>query len=79
MRFLVLEENERIVRIYQKFFDTKGDQVDFVANEHSCFEKFMSQNDFDYIILEKSTKIDNMYLEDKIREENPLQKILFLA
>ena len=78
MRFLVLEENARILRIYQKFFDAKGYQVDFVDDEYSCFERFVGLNDYDYIILEKSSKIDNMYLEDKIREENPLQKILFL-
>ena len=79
MRFLVLEANERIIKIYQKFFDSKSYQVDFANSEESCFEKFSCFNDFDYIILEESRKIGNLYLEDKIREIKPLQKILFLS
>ena len=79
MRFLVLEANERIINIYQKFFDSKSYQVDFADSEESCFEKFSCFNDFDYIILEESRKIGNLYLDDKIREINPLQKILFLS
>ena len=77
MRFLILEGNERIIRIYQKFFDSKNYHVDFVSDSQTCFEKFSSEI-YDYIILEQSTRILNMNLEDKIREKNPLQKILFL-
>ena len=77
MRFLILEDNERIIRIYQKFFDSKNYHVDFVSDAQMCFEKFSSEI-YDYIILEQSTRILNMNLEDKIREKNPLQKILFL-
>ena len=79
MRFLVLEENQRILRIYQKFFDAKGYQVIFTDNGYSCFERFSGQDSFDYIILDKSRKLGSMFLEDKIREINPLQKILFLS
>ena len=79
MRFLVLEENQRILRIYQKFFDAKGHQVIFAENGESCFERFSEEDTFDYIILDKSTKLGNMLLEDKIRIINPLQKILFLS
>lgn len=78
MKFLILEDNERITRIYQKFFDTKNFPVEFAKDSHSCFEKFATTGNYDYIILEKSIKIDNLQLEDKIREVNPLQKILFL-
>ena len=79
MRFLVMEANERIIKIYQKFFDSKSYQVDFAENEESCFRKFSCLDDFDYIVLEGSTKLGDMYLEDRIREINPLQKILFLS
>lgn len=78
MKFLILEDNERITKIYQKFFDTKNFPVDFAKDQYSCFEKFATAGNYDYIILVKSIKIDNLRLEDKIREINPLQKILFL-
>ena len=81
MKFLVLENNERIMRIYQKIFISKEYQVDFVEDELNCFKKFNKSlmDCYNYIILEKSIKIDNLPLEDKIREVNPLQKILFLS
>ena len=78
MKFLILENNERITKIYQKFFDTKNFPVEFAKDENMCFEKFASAGNYDYIILEKSTKMGNLSLEEKIREINPLQKILFL-
>lgn len=79
MRFLILEDSERICRIYQKFFDTKNYHVDFVKNAHMCLEKFTNLENYDYVILEKPSKIDEFQLEDKISEINPAQKILFLS
>jgi len=81
IKFLVLEDNARVRRIYQKFFISKEYQVEFVEDESNCFKKFNESllDGYNYIILEKSIKIGNLPLEDKIREINPLQKILFLS
>ena len=78
MKFLVLEDNERIIRIYKKFFDSKGYQVDFVSNQESCFRE-ISCSEVDYVILEGSDVTTNHIVEEKIKEINPLQKTLFLS
>ena len=79
MRFLVLEENERIIRIYQKFFDSKALHVDFVNDEEACFRKITEVGNYDYVVLEGTTPNENLVLEEKIKGINSLQKTLFLS
>ena len=79
MRFLVLEENERIIRIYQKFFDAKEFHVDFANDEKDCLQKIACLADYDYIILEGTTPSENKSTEERIVGINPLQKTLFLS
>ena len=79
MQFLVLEENERILQIYQKFFDSKGFHVDFVNDEEACLKKIACLADYDYIILEGSSPSENLILEEKIKGINSQQKTLFLS
>ena len=79
MRFLVLEENERIIRIYKKFFDVKEFHVDFANDEKDCFQKITCLADYDYVIFEGTTPNENKVVEERIAGINPLQKTLFLS
>jgi len=86
MKFLVLEQSEQITNIYKKFFREKNHDVVFAKNESECIKGFYDSqvldNDskFDFVILEDSRKLlDEVFLEDKIREYNPDQKIFFLS
>ena len=79
MRFLVLEENDRIIRIYKKFFDAKEFHVDFVSDEEGLIQKIACLADYDYIILEGTTPNENEIIQERITEINPLQKTLFLS
>ncbi len=81
LNVLVLEDNPRITKLYEKIFSSVGFGADFVSDKDSCVDKF-SNNDkrYDYVILEKSTKFDErVNLEDKILSINPQQKIFFLS
>jgi len=86
MKFLVLEQSERITNIYNKFFYKKKYDVDFTKNESECIKKFYdsqeldNESKFDFVILEDSCRLlDGNSLEDKIRECNPDQKIFLLS
>ncbi len=86
MKFLVLEQSERITNIYNKFFYKKKYDVDFAKNESECIKKFYdsqgldNESKFDFVILEDSCRLlDGNSLEDKIREYNPDQKIFLLS
>ncbi len=86
MKFLVLEQSERITNIYNKFFYKKKYDVDFAKNESECIKKFYdsqrldNESKFDFVILEDSCGLlDGNSLEDKIREYNPDQKIFLLS
>ncbi|RDJ34016.1 MAG: hypothetical protein DWQ18_03700 [Crenarchaeota archaeon] len=78
MKFLVLEPNERVAKMYQKFFEQKQYQSSIVPDETECMKAFEAGN-FDCVILEKSIFVENKRLEDQILEKNPEQKILFLS
>ena len=78
MKFLVLEPNERVAKMYQKFFEQKQYQSSIVRDETECMSIFQADN-FDCVILEKSSFVKNERLEDQILEKNPEQKILFLS
>lgn len=78
MKFLVLESNERVAKMYQKFFEQKQYQSSIVQDETECMSVFQTDG-FDYVILEKSIFVKNGRLEDQILEKVPEQKILFLS
>lgn len=78
MKFLVLEPNERVAKMYHKFFEQKQYQADIVQDESECLNRFQTDS-FDCVILEKSDFVRNGRLEDQILEKNPEQKILFLS
>ena len=78
MKFLVLEPNERVAKMYHKFFEQKQYHASIVQNESECLNRFQSDN-FDCVILEKSLIMKNGRLEDQILEKVPEQKILFLS
>ena len=78
MKFLVLEPNERVAKMYQKFFEQKQYQVTIIQNESECLNRFQTDS-FDCVILEKSIFVKDGRLEDQILEKNPGQKILFLS
>lgn len=81
MNALVLEDNPRITKLYEKIFSSVGFDVDFVSDKFSCVDKFLNNGkSYDFVILEKSTKFDErINLEDKILSVNPQQKIFFLS
>jgi len=86
VKFLVLEPNKQITNIYKKFFSQKNYDVFFAKNESECFKWFYDSQEldnyskFDFVILDDSCKLlDEVCLEDKIREYNPDQKIFFLS
>lgn len=81
MNALVLEDNPRITKLYEKIFSSVGFGVDFVSDNVSCVDRFVSEGKkYDFVILEKSAKFDErVNLEDKIRSINPQQKIFFLS
>ncbi|MFI5416463.1 MAG: hypothetical protein ACHQW9_00220 [Nitrososphaerales archaeon] len=81
MNALVLEDNPRITKLYEKIFSSVGFGVDFVSDKFSCVDKFLNNDKiYDFVILEKSTKFNERNnLEDKILSMNPPQKIFFLS
>lgn len=81
MNALVLEDNPRITKLYEKIFTSVGFGVDFVSDKISCVGRFSKDSkEYDFVILEKSTKFDECTnLEDKILSINPQQKIFFLS
>jgi len=81
MNALVLEDNPRITKLYEKIFSSVGFDVDFISDKFSCVDKFLnSDKKYDFVILEKSTKFaEHVNLEDKILSINPQQKIFFLS
>ena len=77
MKLLVLEENDRISSIYKKIFEEKNYEVDFAKNEFECLERYDPK--YDCVILENSNSVSNDFvLGEKIREQNPNQKIWYL-
>jgi hypothetical protein len=76
LRALVYEESRRIIEIYKKIFLQKEMDADYVSDPF--FFDGLDQN-YDYIILEKSTKVGSQNLEDAITGKNPKQKVLFLS
>ena len=81
MNALVLEDDPRITKLYEKIFSSVGFGVDFVSDKFSCVDKFLNNDkNYDFVILEKSTKFNERNnLEDKILSMNPPQKIFFLS
>lgn len=84
MNVLVLEENERISKIFEKIFQKKNINSMIVRSQDECFEEFqkaiLKNEDVDVIILDKSQMFDSeKRLEDKILELKPAQKLFFLS
>jgi DNA-binding response OmpR family regulator len=81
MNALVLEDNPRITKLYEKILSTVGFDVDFVSDNFSCLDKFLNEvKNYNFVILEKSTKFnERIKLEDKILSIKPQQKIFFLS
>ena len=69
MKLLVLEQNERVSKIYKKLFDEKKYNADFVKDESEFLAKY--NKNYDYVVLEN---LDS--LECKIRQIKPEQEIL---
>lgn len=80
MKALVFEDNNKIIELYKKILSQKNYRADFVSDTGTCLEKATKSREYDLVILEKPTKIDdNTNLEDKIRQSSPKQKIFFLS
>jgi DNA-binding NtrC family response regulator len=79
-RALVLEDNDRIVELYKKIFTQKEYEADFVSDTSSCLGMLTGKLQYDFVVLEKPTRLDNdVNLEDKIRQSSPQQKVFFLS
>jgi DNA-binding NtrC family response regulator len=80
MKALVLEENDRIIELYKKIFEQKNHQADFASNVDACLGKIYANQDYDFVILEKSMRIpQGETVEDLIRDAKPQQKVFFLS
>lgn len=80
VKALVLEDNNRVIELYKKIFQQKKCEADFVSDTGTCLGRFDGDSRYDFVVLEKSTKIDNdANLEDTIRSANPQQKVFFLS
>lgn len=81
MNALVLEDNPRITKLYEKIFLSVGFDADYVSDKFSCMDKFVNcDKKYDIVILEKSIRFDeSSNLEDRIRLLNPQQKVFFLS
>lgn len=83
MNALILEENERISKIFSKICNEKGINADIVKESDfitTFGNKIKNGITYDCVILEesKSTESDKR-LEDKLLDINPKQKIFFLS
>jgi DNA-binding response OmpR family regulator len=81
MKALILEENRKVVELYEKIFLEKKYEAEFVFDHTSCLDRFEKDNQrYDFVILEGPTEIQHDYnLEDKIRNASPEQRVLFLS
>lgn len=84
MNVLVLEENERISKIFEKIFQKKNIVAQIVKSQEECLQVLQKsgfeKENVDCIILDKSRMLDNeKRLEDEIIELRPWQKIFFLS
>lgn len=81
VKALVLEDNNRVIELYKKIFQQKKCEADFVSDTRACLGRFDGDSQiYDFVVLEKSTKIDSgTNLEDTIRSANPQQKVFFLS
>ena len=77
MKVLVLEDDSKISNIYQKIFNEKKIEADFVVNEPDFMDKADEQ--YDYLILEKPLSVQNGFLEKQEKDRNHDQNFLFLS
>jgi len=77
MKVLVLEDDSKISNIYQKIFNEKKIEADFVENEPDFMDKADEQ--YDYLILEKPLSVQNGFLEKQEKDTNHDQNFLFLS
>ena len=75
MKFLSVEKNCAIIRIYKKLFNEKNHDIDFIGSEEECFD---SLGNYDYVIFEYCSTLHRAHIEDQILKKKPGQKILFL-
>ena len=80
MRLLVLEKNERIIKIYQKIFEQTWHDVDFAWSLEEVGKRIdeCSQNEtnFDAVILENRDQEVEKYLTGKVKR--PSLQIFYL-
>lgn len=83
MNALILEENERISKIFSKICNEKDIKADIVKELYiiTTFEnKIKNGTTYDYVILDESKITENeKRLEDILLGINPKQKIFFLS
>ena len=77
MKVLVLEDDSKISNIYQKIFNEKKIEADFVENEPDFMNKADEQ--YDYLILEKPLSAQNGFLEKREKDRNHDRNFLFLS
>ena len=70
MKFLVLEQNDRLIKIYKKIFQEKKHEVEFVKTfeEFQKTEKFKDSSkylEFDALILEKKSEFSEARTEKR--------------
>lgn len=83
MNALVLEENERISKIFTKIFEQKNLESCIVRTPEDLLQIFkksiVDKKEIDYVILDKTKNcFDGKKLEDKIIEMKSNQRIIFL-
>jgi len=80
MRALVLEDNHRVMELYKKIFEQKNHSAEFVPDGTSCMDMIRNGAQYDCVILEEPTKMDeDANLEDEIRKTSPDQRVFFLS
>lgn len=76
MKMLVLEQNDRVSRIYQTILAEKKISVDFIKEDPSSFCNQTSTK-YDLVVI-SSVFANTEILINKITRENPSQKIAYL-
>ena len=77
MKLLVVEQNEIVSKIYKNIFHEKNYDADFARNESECLEKI--DGNYDYIVVNGTENDSQGFLQTKIRQIKPSQKIFSLS
>ena len=77
MKVLVLENDSKISDIYQKIFNEKNIDADFVKNEPDFLKK--DDSHYDYFILDKPLSANNGVFEERENHTESDRDFLFVS